>query len=84
MAGKEATVYIIDVGNSMGEKANGREETNLEWAMEYVWDKITTTVSKNLLALSVSLRRCLANLLRKGLDKPQDCLDERDRVAHRW
>jgi ATP-dependent DNA helicase 2 subunit 2 len=45
MAGKEATVYILDMGVTMGEKRHGREKTDLEWAMEYVWDKITTTVS---------------------------------------
>ncbi|KAJ9637209.1 ATP-dependent DNA helicase yku80 [Coniosporium tulheliwenetii] len=45
MADKEATVYIVDVGASMSEKNNGREETDLEWAMNYVWDKITTTVA---------------------------------------
>ncbi|KAH7135668.1 ATP-dependent DNA helicase-like protein II [Dendryphion nanum] len=44
MAQKEATVFIIDLGRSMGEKRHGRSKTNLEWAMEYVWDKITTTV----------------------------------------
>lgn len=46
MAGKEATVYILDLGASMGEKRYGRSQTDLEWALEYVWDKITTTVSK--------------------------------------
>jgi len=45
MADKEATVYIIDVGKSMGRKNYGREQTDLEWSMQYVWDKITTTVS---------------------------------------
>ncbi|KAF2433192.1 SPOC domain-like protein [Tothia fuscella] len=45
MADKEATVYIIDVGKSMGQKDQGRESTNLEWSMQYVWDKITTTVA---------------------------------------
>lgn len=44
MAEKEATVYIVDVGRSMGEKHNGREESDLDWAMRYVWDKIATTV----------------------------------------
>jgi len=44
MAEKEATIYIIDVGKSMGLKHGGRSETDLEWAMHYVWDKITTTV----------------------------------------
>jgi hypothetical protein len=44
MAEKEATVYIVDVGRSMGECRNGRSITDLEWAMQYVWDRITTTV----------------------------------------
>ena len=45
MANKEATVYIVDVGSSMGERNCGRQETNLDFALEYVWDKITTTVA---------------------------------------
>lgn len=45
MAQKEATVYIVDVGSSMGKKRNGREVTDLEWALQYVWDKITSTVA---------------------------------------
>lgn len=44
MATKEATVYILDLGKSMGCKRHGRNQTDLEWALEYVWDKITTTV----------------------------------------
>ncbi|KAF2264937.1 SPOC domain-like protein [Lojkania enalia] len=44
MAQKEATVYILDLGKSMGERRHGRSKTNLDWALEYVWDKITTTV----------------------------------------
>ncbi|KAF3490890.1 uncharacterized protein GIQ15_00407 [Arthroderma uncinatum] len=45
MADKEATVYIVDVGKSMGEHNGGRVYSDLEWAMLYVWDKITTTVA---------------------------------------
>lgn len=44
MADKEATVYIIDVGKSMGECRNGRSISDLDWVMKYVWDRITTTV----------------------------------------
>ena len=44
MADKEATVYIIDVGKSMGKKNNGRDVTDLEWSMLYIWDCITNTV----------------------------------------
>jgi hypothetical protein len=46
MAGKEATIYIVDLGKSMGEKRHGRDQTDLDWALEYVWDKITNTVSR--------------------------------------
>ncbi|KOS48871.1 hypothetical protein ACN38_g83 [Penicillium nordicum] len=45
MAEKEATVYIVDMGRSMGEHHHGRHMTDLEWAMQYVWDRITATVA---------------------------------------
>ncbi|OJD19703.1 ATP-dependent DNA helicase II subunit 2 [Emergomyces pasteurianus Ep9510] len=45
MADKEATVYIVDVGRAMGECHHGRSISDLEWAMQYIWDKITTTVA---------------------------------------
>ena len=48
MADKEATVYIVDVGASMGKRSHGREQSDLDWAMKYVWDKITSTVSHGL------------------------------------
>lgn len=41
MAEKEATVYIIDVGKSMGRKHGGREQSDLDWALTYIWDKVT-------------------------------------------
>lgn len=44
MADKQATVYIIDQGRSMGQKHNGRDESDLDYGMRYVWDKITTTL----------------------------------------
>lgn len=45
MADKEATVYIIDLGSTMGDFNNGRTESDLDWSMRYVWDKISTTVA---------------------------------------
>jgi len=45
MADKQATIYIVDVGRSMGQMRHGRTETDLDYAMRYVWDRITTTVS---------------------------------------
>lgn len=44
MADKQASVYVLDVGREMGETHNGRSETDLEFAMKYIWDKITSTV----------------------------------------
>lgn len=51
MADKESTVYIVDVGSSMGAKRNGRTESSLDWAMNYVWEKITSTVGKKVIIL---------------------------------
>ncbi|KAJ9154876.1 ATP-dependent DNA helicase II subunit 2 [Pleurostoma richardsiae] len=45
MADKEATVYIVDLGSSMGSSSNGRSESDLEWSMRYVWDRLSTTVA---------------------------------------
>lgn len=45
MADKEATVYIVDMGASMRKHRNGREESDLDFAMHYVWDKISTTIA---------------------------------------
>ncbi|KAK0623545.1 SPOC like C-terminal domain-containing protein [Immersiella caudata] len=45
MADKEATVYIIDVGETMADCHNGRMESDLDFSMRYVWDKISTTVA---------------------------------------
>ena len=45
MADKDVTVYIIDLGGSMGKCNNGRTESDLDWTMRYVWDKICTTVA---------------------------------------
>jgi ATP-dependent DNA helicase 2 subunit 2 len=44
MADKQASIYIVDVGKSMGAKRHGRTETDLEYALRYIWDKTTTTV----------------------------------------
>ncbi|KAL2143363.1 hypothetical protein VTI28DRAFT_10542 [Corynascus sepedonium] len=45
MADKEATVYVVDLGESMADCHNGRDESDLDFAMRYVWDKISTTVA---------------------------------------
>ena len=55
MADKEATVYIVDMGTSMGEKGNARKESDLDWAMTYVWEKITSTVGTWNFTLHISI-----------------------------
>ncbi|RDW71223.1 ATP-dependent DNA helicase II subunit 2 [Coleophoma cylindrospora] len=45
MSDKQATIYIVDVGATMKDCHNGRIETDLDFAMRYVWDKITTTMA---------------------------------------
>lgn len=45
MADKEATVYIVDLGQTMADCNSGRNESDLDWAMGWVWDKISTTVA---------------------------------------
>ncbi|KAJ4292328.1 ATP-dependent DNA helicase yku80 [Collariella sp. IMI 366227] len=45
MADKEATVYIVDLGESMADCHNGRDESDLDYGMRYVWDRISTTVA---------------------------------------
>lgn len=47
MAEKEATVYIVDVSRSMGQSHAERQVSDLDWSLQYVWDKITNTVSTN-------------------------------------
>jgi ATP-dependent DNA helicase 2 subunit 2 len=55
MADKEATVFILDLGSSMSKASNGRPESNLDWSMRYVWDKITDIVAANRKTLCVGI-----------------------------
>lgn len=75
MADKEATVYIIDVSRSMGKKHSGREESDLEWAMRYVWDKITTTVAANRKTFNVGV-------LGLGTDETKNELEDDEAYQH--
>lgn len=44
MADKEATVFVVDVARSMGKSHQGREQSDLDWSLQYVWDKVSTIV----------------------------------------
>ncbi len=67
MADKEATVYIIDLGQSMADCHNGRIESDLDFGMRYVWDKISTTVA-------ASRKTWTAGVLGLGTDKTRNVL----------
>ena len=59
MSQKEATVYIVNCGRTMGEHSHGRKGSNLDFALSYVWDKLTSTVAtgrKTALAGVIGLR----------------------------
>jgi len=47
MADKQATVYVVDVGCSTGQCNSGRTESDLDYGMKYIWDKIATTMLAN-------------------------------------
>jgi len=47
MADKEANIYIVDVGASTAECHNGRMESDLEYGMKYVWEKIGLALQAN-------------------------------------
>lgn len=55
MADKEAIVFIVDLGSTMTECNSGRTETDLDWSMRFVWDKISHIVSLNRKGLCVGV-----------------------------
>ncbi|KAG4413194.1 hypothetical protein IFR04_013659 [Cadophora malorum] len=55
MASKEAIIYVVDLGSTTGDCHNGRTISDLDYGMEYVWDKIATIMSTNRVGLSVGV-----------------------------
>jgi len=55
MTEKEATIFIVDLGESMGTANNGRTESDLDWSMRWVWDKLTTVVAASRKTLNVGV-----------------------------
>jgi hypothetical protein len=60
MADKEATVFVVDLGASMGKHSQGREMTNLDWCLQYVWNKISPKVQDVSLSAVSDRFRCSA------------------------
>ncbi|KAK5946936.1 ATP-dependent DNA helicase yku80 [Knufia obscura] len=44
MAEKEATVFIVDLGQSMSRQRHGREQSDLDYSLRYFYDKVTNIV----------------------------------------
>ena len=44
MAEKEASVFIVDLGQSMGRQRHGREQSDLDYSLQYFYDKVTNIV----------------------------------------
>ena len=69
---KEASIYIVDVGSTMGECHNGRTESDLEFGMRYIWDKIATTLAANKTTSKVGV----VGLRTDETDNPLDASDD--------
>jgi hypothetical protein len=41
-------MYIVDLGITIGECHSGRTESDLDYGMRYIWDKIAITMAANL------------------------------------
>lgn len=78
MAEKEATMFVIDLGASMGKKHGGRNETDLDWVMKYVWDKIATMVH------SPCMLERLLDSGGSGCDRSKDDKWRCCRLPNRW
>jgi ATP-dependent DNA helicase 2 subunit 2 len=77
MADKEATVYIIDLGQSMSGKHHGRTESDLDFGMRYVWDKISTTVAASRKTWTVGV----VGLRTDETDNPHSELEGYDNIS---
>jgi ATP-dependent DNA helicase 2 subunit 2 len=75
MADKEATVYIVDVSRSMGKTHSGRDESDLDWALRYIWDKVTTTVAANRKTFNIGV-------IGLGTDETHNQLEDDEAYRH--
>lgn len=72
---KEATVYVIDVAQSMGKKHSGRSQSDLDWALQFVWDKISNTVFTGRKTLQIGV-------VGLGTDKTSNGMQEDESYDH--
>jgi ATP-dependent DNA helicase 2 subunit 2 len=77
MADKRVTIYIVDVGSSTGECHNGRIETDLDYGMRYVWDKI----SKEMVADKASWQVGVIGLRTDETDNPLSGTEDYENIS---
>jgi ATP-dependent DNA helicase 2 subunit 2 len=75
MATKEATVFVVDLGATMGARRHGRAQTDLDWALEYVWDRITTIIA-------TGRKQNLAGVIGLRTDETDNVLSEEEHYQH--
>lgn len=68
MAEKEATVFIIDLGQSMSNCNGGRDITDLDWSMQWLWDKLTAVVAASRKTLNVGVLGLRTDVTRHPLN----------------
>ncbi|KUJ20967.1 SPOC domain-like protein [Mollisia scopiformis] len=65
---KEATVFVLDLGSTMGDCHNGRVESDLDYAMRYVYDKMADTMSSTRTTLNTGVIGFRTNVTNNPLD----------------
>jgi hypothetical protein len=73
--GKQATVYIVDVGSSTGDCNNGRMESDLDYGMKYVWEKIAGILAANRVGLGVGVLGLRTDETNNPLDSDEDYIN---------
>ncbi|KAI1854810.1 hypothetical protein JX266_000928 [Neoarthrinium moseri] len=75
MADKETTIYILDLGSSMADCHNGRTESDLDWSMRWVWDKISTTAA-------ASRKTWHVGVIGVRTDETKNAMEDQDGYEH--
>jgi len=55
MASKKAYVFVLDLGSTLAECHNGRTVTDLDWGMQWAWDKMATIMERGLKGANVGV-----------------------------
>jgi len=74
---KQATIYIVDLGSTMGECHNGRTETDLDFGIRHIWDKIAATMAANLKGGNLGV----IGLRTNDTDNPLDADDAYENIS---